>query len=652
MGMALVCADAALALLALFGRGVPFRLALLQMAVAFGLFVVTATEALSACRAINPAGVLSVWIGAGAMLAILARDSIATGARSALDAIRRARAADAGDRLLCAGAGSITGLVVLTAVVCPPNTWDAMEYHLPRVAMWMTNHSVELFPTPDYRQVVLAPWSEFAMLHFCVLAGSDRFVNLVQATCFIGCAIAASWIARELGAGARGQVLASVVSASVAEGVLEASGAMNTCAVTFWVTTALAFLIGWVRGAGRLNLLAFAVSTALACLTKGTAYVWLPLLVAGALLVGGWKSALRFLAWSPAIGAVILGIWLPQAMRAYRLTGSPLGVPFADGGPVLHVTVDRISPGGVAANVLRNLSLHVGTPSLSVNALLERGVRWTIRAIGQDPDDPMTTWPGRRFRINRFSRHEAYAGNGVHLLLIGIAIAWLLARRRTQRSALCYTLGTVAAFVMFSALLRWQEWNSRFSLTLFIVTAAPVAILLEQAWHAAHGLALGLLLVAHGLFFATQNEIRGLIPRRSTWIFAHSRAELSAADQHLAAVPQWVALADAVNSQPCNVTAIDAYMPVRDRDLIRSPPSYFVYPILALIHAYERHHVRYAGVGNMTAAFAGSVPTEPACALICLSCASAPEKWRQYGRHGAEGAVFGDDVLFTGWSSR
>ncbi len=56
----------------------------------------------------------------------------------------------------------------------------------------------------------------------------------------------------------------------------------------------------------------------------------------------------------------------------------------------------------------------------------------------------------------------------------------------------------------------------------------------------------------------------------------------------------------------------------------------FQYPVLALLDAGKTTQVRPVGVKNETASLAQPVPFEP-CAVLCLGCAHAREKWRQYG---------------------
>src|SRR5208282_5042838 len=69
-----------------------------------------------------------------------------------------------GDKVLLGGISLLVLLVGLTAVVSPPNNWDAMCYHLTRVATWISNRSVQFFPTMDFERLGYSPFAEYAML--------------------------------------------------------------------------------------------------------------------------------------------------------------------------------------------------------------------------------------------------------------------------------------------------------------------------------------------------------------------------------------------------------------------------------------------------------------------------------------------------------
>src|ERR1700683_4130477 len=238
-----------------------------------------------------------------------------------------------------------------------------MEYHLPRVVMWISNHSVRFYPTPDFCQLVFGPWAEYAMMHTYLLWGSDRFVNFVQFFSFVGSIIGVSLVAHKLGAGLRGQVLAAVVCATIPEGVLEASGPKNTYVVTFWIVTTVAFLLEWNDDPSWFNTVCVGLAAGLGLLTKGTAYVYLPFLVLACWRMGSRSVRILFLKRCSAFLILILALNAPQYIRCYELSGSPLGLPLPVDFPRIEVTVAHVTVRGTLANVLRNISLHLSTPS-------------------------------------------------------------------------------------------------------------------------------------------------------------------------------------------------------------------------------------------------------------------------------------------------
>jgi hypothetical protein len=301
--------------------------------------------------------------------------------------------------------------------------------------MWMSNHSVHFYTTPDYNQLILAPWAEFAMMHTELLWGSDRFVNMVEFLSFLFSAIGVSLIAKLLGARPTGQVLAAIVCVTIPEGILEASGPMNTYVVSLWIMATVLFLMLWNEDPSWLNTICVGLSAGLAVFTKGTAYIVLPFLVLACWWMGSSAVRIRFLKFSAVFVVLILAINGAHYYRVYQLTGSPLGFPLPSKFPRLEVVVDHVSARETLAGMLRNAALHVVTPSERVNARIDHAFQSALWKLGVDPNAPGQIYLDGSFHSSHLSLHEIHAGNPLHFVLIVVAMVVVIWKYRGMHSS-------------------------------------------------------------------------------------------------------------------------------------------------------------------------------------------------------------------------
>lgn len=651
--MLLVLPFAAWVLLLVWARrhASDLRTAALVATVGWSTLLLAITEFLSLCNWVTRSGTALAWLAVcvlsyagywmfGRRMSIFPEPS-----PNATDGART----DAALKVSVAACGVIALIVMVLAFVAAPSTWDAMEYHLPRVVFWMSNHNVRFFATPDYCQLIFGPWAEYAMMHFHLLWGSDRFVNFAEFFAMLGSIVGASLIARQLGAGWRGQVLAAIAVATIPEGVLEASGPMNTWVVTFWIVSTVYFLLRWNKQPDWLNAVCIGASVGIAVLTKGTAYVYLPSMVLACWCAASREVKIRFLKFAPVFLGLIVAVNGPQYHRAYEFTGSPLGLPFADGGPRLHWMADAFGLQDIAANVMRNASLHIVTPSAAVNEQIDKTVKAAIRAIGRDPGDPKTTWPNSAFESNHFSLHEIHAGNPLQfLLMVGALSAVFVFRKRLPPVALWYSLGLIASFVMFCGLLRWQTWASRHHLAVFVLGAGLAGLVLEKLLPQKWAAAVAAILVLYAFPFALVNRTRSLIRWAPVADIYHPRDFLYFSDMHEKYAAANIAAAREVNELGCETVAIDSYTTIPAGQIVNSPVSFFVYPLLAMIDANGRTRtVWYSGVANRSSRYTATQSHAAACAVVCFDCANVREKWDQYREVGGRATIHDYIVVFS-----
>jgi hypothetical protein len=420
---------------------------------------------------------------------------------------------------------------------------------------------------------------------------------------------------------------------------------MNTFAVSFWIITTIAFFLSWNEDPNWLNTICVGLSAGLALFTKGSAYIYLPFIVLGCWFMGSRSSRKLFLRRSLIFLLLILAINAPQYVRCYSLTGSPLALPLTAHYPRLQIVVGHISMRGTLANVIRNVALHVGTPSDALNLRIERVFRLAIQRIGADPDDPSAVYLGLPFRVHNFSLHEIHAGNPLHLALLILAIGlvcWNF-RQNIKNRVFWYAMGLSSAFLLMCALLRWTTWSSRYQLVLFVAGSALVGWASERYVSRRVGTVVAAALVAVATPFAFANRTRSLVPWSRVDTVYHSRAILYFSDQHEAAAAANIAAAETMNHMGCRKVAIDTYL--ENSEIALSPPSQFVYPVLALIHADGRNRrVWYTSVQNQTTRYeSGELP----CAVICFDCARIAAKWDQYRYMGGKTSVFDYIVVFS-----
>jgi hypothetical protein len=499
------------ALLAAFARrpgADDWRPAFLRAAVAWGAGVASITEALGPFHLLTTPVLAAAWGAVGLAAAVVAF----RGRPPAWPAWRPGRF-----DLACAAAVAAVAVVTgLVACLAAPNTCDSMTYHLARVAHWAANRSVAFYPTPILRQLHMPPLAEFAVLHFQVLSGGDRFANLVQWFAMAGSVVGVSLLARRLGAGPRGQVLAALACATLPMGVLQATSTQNDYVTAFWLVCLAHALFEFRDRPGWGPALLAGTALGLALLTKGTAYLLAAPLVAVFLLdhvrrpCGRSVRAAAPLALAAAVALALNG---PHYLRNYALCGSPLG-PGGEGAPG-----DQLSYGNavhslpvLASNAVRNLALHFGTPWRERNLALTDAVRdWHVR-LGLDPDDPLCTWGGQRFRIPLLSGDEDTTGNMPHLLLFaGAALAVGAWRRLSRpRAVLALGLAVLAGAGLFCWCLRWGPWHTRLHLPLFVLAAAVAGTLWERvpAWAQAGAV---LVLLGWAMPFLFLNRSRPLL---------------------------------------------------------------------------------------------------------------------------------------------
>jgi len=77
--------------------------------------------------------------------------------------------------LIISGMFLLLALLAVIAFFAPPYQWDDLTYHMPRIMYWIQHNSLAYYPTHFLPQLYQPPFSEFVILHYWLLSGSDQF---------------------------------------------------------------------------------------------------------------------------------------------------------------------------------------------------------------------------------------------------------------------------------------------------------------------------------------------------------------------------------------------------------------------------------------------------------------------------------------------
>ena len=204
----------------------------------------------------------------------------------------------------------------------------------------------------------------------------------------LGSLVGVSWLTRQLGGNKNAQLLAVVFALSIPMGIAEATSTMTDYVLAFWlICVASETLILLQGGEDQRSIPYLGLAVGLSILTKPTAYAYL---IPFALVIF-WRllrhDTVRRLA---ANAVVVLGLILilnaGHFIRNQALYANPIGPPdrFDQ-----HAN-QLLSPRGVISNLVRNISLHIQTPSPYFNKAVALSVQWLHKGLGLDVNDPRT----------------------------------------------------------------------------------------------------------------------------------------------------------------------------------------------------------------------------------------------------------------------
>jgi hypothetical protein len=401
-------------------------------------------------------------------------------------------------------------ILLLTALVYPPNNWDSMSYHMARVVYWMENGSIAYYPTAINHQNLMSPGAEYVILLLQLLSASDILANLVQFISYYLLISATPSFLRLLGVRRRIANWGLVLSASLPMGVLQATSTQNDLVAScLGLALCMAALRLWhenIRGEkSRLDIMVLALLIAVGWLVKATSIL----------------AALPFLLMAAVCYSIAL-IRRPQWWRgqAFNLLLGVLLVAVVSGPDLYRKNVDS---GSFTANRREIFPFNGFWEKKIIHSVV--GVNFHViptekfyKGIVMPLTGFFNSSPFPQPREPFLKIHEDVVGNPLHMIFAGVAIILFLLRFKSiPHQSRWSVLFVCISWILLHGTIRGQPWISRLQTPVFMLFPCFLAAWTPRSKHRLVGFGFEALLVAliisclpYGIIAAVRNQSRPL----------------------------------------------------------------------------------------------------------------------------------------------
>ncbi len=434
-------------------------------------------------------------------------------------------------------------LVGIVAFLSRPSVADVLNYHLPRVAHWLQNRSVNHYASGIEIQNRYPPGAEYQVLHLFALTGSDLLVKFSAWAMLLMSMVSCSLFAAKLGINRSGQLLSALFVATLPVALTQASSVKNDIHVAAWTLLLAALMLVFVKDKASWPVMAaIAVTFSLGYLTKSTTMLFmLPLIV--------WFGFRSIKKYTPR--KVIL--WIFMAVIIFLLINGGFfwrniktyGV-LQDVSSSSRLINEEITLAGTFSNLLRNAAFNLQYPWDEVRDWMELFIIKVHAKLGMDVNEPKYTSDGY-FAVKSPNTDTVFTGNTLHahLLLISMVVAIiLLIRKKLDPIMWMPIIMGLTGFLILSAVIKWQVFGARYSLSVFFLMAPLFGLLVSRlpwTW-AKTACALALMVLAYPWLLSVNDRPLISIPQftSSPNLFEVSRFDYTPRNASLAELPNLV----------------------------------------------------------------------------------------------------------------
>lgn len=354
--------------------------------------------------------------------------------------------------------------LLLLSIFIPPNNWDSLAYHLPRIEHWIQNKNIYPYPTNLIRQIITPPFSEYVLLQLRLLSGNDWFLNLLQYCSLIGVLFIATQLFQFLKINYKGQILLCAVLISLPMLIFQSTTTQTDLLSAFYLLAFILFSYLFIQDNNKASFVFLVMALSIGILTKYTIAIFaLPFILYIIHHVVKQKNLSLFLfaaTSSVIIAAIVLG---PFLYRNYLAFGSLTGNEYF----VASMSNSKISFAYTISNSIKNIADFISVPVNTFNYLMLLSIYKIHVLIGISVNDKGANWNEMNYIVNNHLNEDS-AGSLLHFIIFIVSL-FLLFRWKDKKWVFLYIAGLLLTFFIYSSIFRYSPWNNRLFLPLTLL---------------------------------------------------------------------------------------------------------------------------------------------------------------------------------------
>jgi hypothetical protein len=358
--------------------------------------------------------------------------------------------------------------LLLLTIFIPPNNWDSMAYHLPRVEHWIQNKNVYPYSTNIVRQVLTSPLSEYMIVNFQILSNIDAFGNLVQFTSFIFILFSGTLIFSLLKIGIKGQLFLILALLSLPMMLFQATTTQTDLLASFFFINFILFalLIIQTEASFKTNFIFLAFSLTLGILTKYHIAIFTVPIVFYMLFDLIKKKNNKNTLFAILVSVITVALILvPLFARNIYFFGSITGKDlFDESATIINST---LSIQNMLSNNFKHIVDFISIPINGYNNLLFSTNHSLHKLIGVSENMPGNNWAGELFTVNNYLNEDT-AGSIIHAVVIILSLVLVFKSKHKSKLLLLFAYCFIA-FSLYGLLFRYTPFDIRLLLPVLIL---------------------------------------------------------------------------------------------------------------------------------------------------------------------------------------